>query len=86
MSRSKNFSLVTISAGKHAFPSRTRPLRPQLPMVVPPRCGVRVGYCQVYAPNPRKSVGGFFVDAVQVESSLVRVRERGKYLIYKGHR
>ncbi len=30
-------------------------------MVVPPRCGVRVGYRQYYAPTCRKTSGSFFV-------------------------
>lgn len=50
----EDHSLVTIGAGKHRFPSRTPALSPQPPMVVPPRCGVRVGYRQVYAPNRPK--------------------------------
>ena len=33
---------------KHTFPSRTRSLSPHPPMVVPPRCGARVGRCQYY--------------------------------------
>lgn len=49
---------MTIGAGKHRFPSRTPALSPQPPMVVPPRCGVRVGYRQVYAPSRPKGSGG----------------------------
>ena len=56
-------TLVTIDEGKHTFPSRTRSLSPQSPMVVPPRCGVRVGYRQYYAPNPRKWVRSFLLRA-----------------------
>ena len=39
---------MIIGEGKHTFPSRTRSLSPQPPMVVPPRCGARVGRCQYY--------------------------------------
>lgn len=41
---------VITGAGKHTFPSRTRPLRPQPPMVVQPRCCARVGCRRVYQP------------------------------------
>ena len=43
---------VITGAGKHTFPSRTRPLRPQPPMVVQPRCCARVGCRRVYQPLP----------------------------------
>lgn len=39
---------MIIGEGKHTFPSRTRSLSPHPPMVVPPRCGARVGRCQYY--------------------------------------
>ena len=44
-------NLVSIGEGKHTFPSRTRSLSPQPPMVVPPRWGARVGYRQSYGPS-----------------------------------
>ena len=39
-------NLVIICEGKHTYPSRTRSLSSQQPMVVPPRWGARVGRCQ----------------------------------------
>lgn len=41
-------TLVIIGEGKHTFPSRTRSLSSQSPMVVRPRCRARVGSCQYY--------------------------------------
>ena len=39
-------TLVIIGERKHTFPSRTRSLSSQPPMVVRPRCCARVGCCQ----------------------------------------
>ena len=39
-------TLVIIGERKHTFPSRTRSLSSQPPMVVRPRCRARVGCCQ----------------------------------------
>ena len=49
--------LVIMDAGKHTFPSRTRPLSPQSPMVVQPRCCARVGRRQVIDPGLREEAG-----------------------------
>ncbi len=53
---------MIIGEGKHTFPSRTRSLSPQPPMVVRPRCRARVGRCQNYwsAPSERKGRAFFF--------------------------
>ena len=49
-------TLVIIGEGKHTFPSRTRSLSSQSPMVVRPRCRARVGSCQYY--EARSLFGG----------------------------
>ena len=49
-------TLVIIGEGKHTFPSRTRSLSSQSPMVVRPRCRARGGSCQYY--EARSLFGG----------------------------
>ena len=44
-------TLVIIGERKHTFPSRTRSLSSQPPMVVRPRCRARVGCCQSNEPR-----------------------------------
>lgn len=70
-------------AGKHTFPSRTRSLRPQPPMVVPPRWGARVGCRRVYAPDfPKGNQGLFCVRPGRrmMTAAYVRLKEA------KGHK
>ena len=50
-------TLVIIGERKHTFPSRTRSLSSQPPMVVRPRCCARVGCCQYYEAVSRNANG-----------------------------
>ena len=62
-------------AGKHTFPSRTRPLRPQPPMVVQPRCCARVGCRRVYVPDwPKADQGRFRLRGSDVRGEQVFAR------------
>ena len=54
-------TLVIIGEGKHTFPSRTRSLSPRSPMVVQPRCCVRVGRRQSCDPRLPKGGRGAFL-------------------------
>ena len=50
---------MIIGERKHTFPSRTRSLSSQPPMVVRPRCCARVGCCQ-YNEAVSRNANGFF--------------------------
>ena len=69
---------MIIGEGKHTFPFRTRSLSPQSPMVVPPRCGARVGRCQYVGPGSKWIAGPLrlypFVmrDSIDLTGRLVR--------------
>ena len=54
-----NGTLVIKGERKHTFPSRTRSLSSQPPMVVRPRCRARVGRCQYYEPVSSNANGLF---------------------------
>ena len=49
---------MIIGERKHTFPSRTRSLSSQPPMVVRPRCRARVGCCQSNGPRCPKGCRG----------------------------
>lgn len=51
---------MIIGERKHTFPSRTRSLSSQPPMVVWPRCYARVGRCQYYEPRGSSWTPGLF--------------------------
>ena len=70
--------LVIMDAGKHTFPSRTRPLSPQSPMVVQPRCCARVGRRQVIDPGLREEAGvSYFRRSPTGASALAALRAAG---------
>ncbi len=71
---------MIIGEGKHTFPSRTRSLRTQPPMVVRPRCRARVGRCQNYwsAPSERKGRAFFLLKTLLLLSLFVFIPTKGR--------
>ena len=68
-------TLVIIGERKHTFPSRTRSLSSQPPMVVRPRCRARVGCCQSNEAQVSKEACASLVFHVRTQKFLCEAQK-----------
>ena len=70
---------MIIGERKHTFPSRTRSLSSQPPMVVRPRCRARVGCCQSNGAGYPKGCPAPLVFGIAARTTAENVRTRGVF-------